>query len=415
MSTLKFIIVGHVDHGKSTLIGRLLYDTNSLPPDKIAEVKKASQELGKDTEFAYLLDYLEEERQQGITIDTTQVFFKTDKREYIIIDVPGHAEFVKNMVTGASQAEAAILIIDTNEGVEEQTKRHAYILSLLGIEQVIGVLNKMDLVDFKENRFIEIKQHVERLLGSIGIQPLVCIPICAIKGDNVARRSKAMDWYKGPTLLDSLDSLKGRESTESKPLIFPVQDVYRIGEKRIIVGRVEAGVIEKGYDIKILPNGQITKVNSIELYSQSSDKAYTGQSIGLTLRDDIFVNRGDVICLPDKEPLLSNKFFAIIFWLAKFDFTKDQLITIRCATQETRCRVEAIKKRINSSTFEIIQEEADILENLEVGEVIIATKRPIAIKSFNDIPELGRFVLVKDEIICAGGTIPYVVKDREND
>ena len=232
-STLNFVIVGHVDHGKSTLIGRLLYDTDSLPSDKIEEIKKTSEGLGRKTEFAYLLDHLEEERQQGLTIDTTQVFFKTDKRCYVIIDAPGHVEFVKNMVTGASQAEAAILIIDVKEGIKEQTKRHAYILSLLGLNQVVVILNKMDLVDFSEGRFNEVKKGAQEFLNSINMDPLFYIPICAIKGDNIARRSERMNWYNGPTLLESLDTLKSRESAENKPLIFPIQDAYKIDDKRI--------------------------------------------------------------------------------------------------------------------------------------------------------------------------------------
>ena len=253
MDVLSFVIVGHVDHGKSTLIGRLLYDTDSLPPDKIEEMQKASTEAGRETEFAYLLDHLEEERKQGVTIDTTQVFFKTDKRRYVIIDAPGHVEFVKNMITGASQAEAAVLIIDVVEGVKEQTKRHSYMLSLLGLHQVVVVLNKMDLVDFSQERFKNVKKGVAEWLKSISIEPTCYIPISAIKGDNVASKSENMDWYTGLTFMESLDTLQNRQTPEDKPLLMPVQDVYKVGEKRINVGRVESGVIEKGTEVKILP------------------------------------------------------------------------------------------------------------------------------------------------------------------
>ncbi|GAI20377.1 unnamed protein product, partial [marine sediment metagenome] len=197
MDVLSFVIVGHVDHGKSTLIGRLLYDTDSLPSDKIEEIKKVSAGQGKRTEFAYLLDHLEEERKQGITIDTTQVFFKTGKRHYVIIDAPGHVEFVKNMITGASQAEAAVLIVDVTEGVKEQTRRHSYMLSLLGLHQAVVVLNKMDLVDFSEERFNTIKKDVQKWLKSINIEPILDIPISAIKGDNIAKKSENMNWYTG--------------------------------------------------------------------------------------------------------------------------------------------------------------------------------------------------------------------------
>ncbi|MFC1755716.1 GTP-binding protein, partial [Thermoproteota archaeon] len=247
--TLKFVIVGHVDHGKSTLIGRLLYDTESLPPDKIEEIRKTSKELGRDTEFAYLLDHLEEERQQGITIDTTQVFFKTDKREYIIIDAPGHVEFCKNMITGASQAEAAVLIVNVKEGVEEQTRRHATILSMLGIDQVVVVINKMDLIDFNKDSYSELKTQVEDLLKTFNIVAGRYIPISALKGDNVAKPSSSMDWYDGPTVLEYLDLLKSKETLENRSLIFPIQGIFKSDPERIAVGRLEAGKISKGQEV----------------------------------------------------------------------------------------------------------------------------------------------------------------------
>ena len=216
MDVLSFVIVGHVDHGKSTLIGRLLFDTDSLPPDKIEEIKKASAGQGRRTEFAYLLDHLEEERKQGITIDTTQVFFKSPKRRYVIIDAPGHVEFVKNMITGASQAEAAVLIVDVAEGVKEQTRRHSYMLSLLGLKQVVVVMNKMDLVDFSQETFDSVKNDVTQWLKSIDIEPKLYIPISAIDGENVIAKSEKMDWYTGPTLLESLDTLQNQLLPEDK-------------------------------------------------------------------------------------------------------------------------------------------------------------------------------------------------------
>ena len=405
MDVLSFVIVGHVDHGKSTLIGRLLYDTDSLPPDKIEEIKKASAGQGKRTEFAYLLDHLEEERKQGITIDTTQVFFKTGKRHYVIIDAPGHVEFVKNMITGASQAEAAVLIVDVTEGVKEQTRRHSYMLSLLGLHQAVVVLNKMDLVDFSEERFNTVKKDVQKWLESINIEPILYIPISAIKGDNIAKKSENMNWYTGPTFLESLDTLQNKQLPEDKPLLLPIQDVYKIGDKRINVGRVESGVIAKGAEIKILPTGQVTNVNSIEKFLEDTDKAVASECVGFTTADSVFLDRGNVVCLPAGEPTLTNRISANIFWIAKQDFGKRQKLTLRCATQETSCKIESINKRINSSTLKVIEENGEILKNLEVAEVIIKTKKPVVVKDFNDVQELGRFVLVQDENICAGGII----------
>jgi sulfate adenylyltransferase large subunit len=404
-NNLKFVIVGHVDHGKSTLIGKLLYDTNSLPADKIEEIKKTSAEVGRKTEFAYLLDHLEEERKQGITIDTTQVFFKTDKREYVIIDAPGHVEFVKNMVTGASQAEAAVLIVDVKEGIRQQTKRHAYILSLLGIDQVIVALNKMDLVDYSQQHFDRVKKGVEEFLDTIKIKPLYCIPISAIVGDNIATPSDKLSWYNGPTFLESLDSLKNPQSPEDKELLLPVQDIYKIDDKRITVGRVEAGKLQSRQTVKVLPSGQTTRIKSIEKFPSQVNTAVAGESIGITTEEPVFLNRGDIICQPDSKANLTNTFDATIIWMSKNDFKKNKKITIRCATQETIAKVEKICKRIDSSTLDIIEQKAETLKNLEVGQVTIKTKNPIVVKSFNDVKELGRFVFVRDATICAGGIV----------
>ena len=405
MDVLSFVIVGHIDHGKSTLIGRLLYDTDSLPPDKIEEIKKASAGQGRNTEFAFLLDHLEEERKQGITIDTTQVFFKTAQRQYVIIDAPGHVEFVKNMITGASQAEAAILIVDAIEGVKEQTKRHSYMLSMLGLKQVIVVINKMDLAEFSQDRFNTVREELQEWLKAINIEPIFYIPMSAIQGENIATKSEKMNWYDGPTFLESLDTLQNRKLAEDKPLLFPIQDVYKVGDKRVNAGRVEAGVITKGIDIKILPTEQITKVNSIEKFLEDTDKAVASECIGMTTTDSVFLDRGNLICLPGSEPAFTDRICANIFWMSKRDFDKGEKLTLRCATQETSCKIENISKRINSSTLELIGENSDVIKNLEVAEVTIKTKTPVAIKDFNDVQELGRFVLVHDDNICAGGII----------
>ncbi|MEW6095976.1 MAG: GTP-binding protein [bacterium] len=405
METIHFVIVGHVDHGKSTLIGRLLYDTNSLSHDKIDEVKMVSKDLGTKIEFAYLLDHLEEERQQKITIETTQTFFKTDKRQYVIIDTPGHVEFVKNMITGASQAEAAILIVDVQEGVREQTKRHSYILSLLDLKQVIVVLNKMDLIGYNQEHFDKVKDDIERFLASINIQPTHYIPICAMHSDNVVKKSTNMPWYDGLTVLESLESLKASIPDENKPLIMTIQDVYKFVDKRIAVGRVETGMIKKGDEIKILPDAQTTKVNSIEKYLEDVDKSYAGECIGITTTEPVFLDRGNVVCEPSKEPYLTDTFKANVFWMSKKDFNKEEKIILRCATQEISCSIKKIEERIDSSSLDILEKDASKLCNLEVGEVIIKTKKPIVIKPFNEIQELGRFVLVRDENICAGGII----------
>lgn len=406
--TLKFVIVGHIDHGKSSLIGRLLYDTDSLPPDKMEEVRKTSKDLGRDTEFAYLLDHLEEERKQGITIDTTQVFFKTDSREYVIIDAPGHVEFVKNMITGASQAEAAVLIVDAKEGMQEQTRRHATVISLLGIDQVLVVINKMDLVNFSKQAYGNLKKEIGNFLKPFNITPQTYIPISALKGDNVAKHSENMPWCEESTVLESLDLLKNKVAAENQTLILPVQDIYKIDDKRVAVGKVETGKVEAGQEIMILPDRKTTKIRSIEKFLESSSVCYAGESIGFTTEDAVFLERGNVVCEKEKPPVTSDNFKASIFWLSKQGCRKGEKILFRCATQEISCKIEQIHRRINSSTMEIIEENADQLNNLEIGEVTIKIKKPVIINTFRDVREIGRFVLVQADNISAGGIITDV-------
>jgi sulfate adenylyltransferase large subunit len=400
---LKFVIVGHVDHGKSTLIGRLLYDTNSLPEEKIEEIKNICESLGKDIEFSYVMDHLEEERDQGITIDTAQTFFNTEKRGYVIIDAPGHVEFVKNMISGASQAEAAVLIVDAEEGVKEQTKRHAYILGMLGLSQVIVVINKMDLIDYDQGRFDNVKTDLLEFLSQVNIKPSYVIPISAKKGDFIANKTGSMNWYDGPALVEALDAFKTKENANDKPLRYVVQDVYSF-DKRIIAGRVESGSIRKGDRIKVLPSGEETSVKSIEEYLKNVTEAQAGKSTGITTEDKLFIDRGNVIVHDDDLPMVTKRINANIFWMDKIPFKKGEILTFRCATQEVPCEIEKINRVINSSTLELIAEEAAEIKNREVASIVIRTDKPVVVENFNKIEELGRFVLGREDT-CAGGII----------
>jgi sulfate adenylyltransferase subunit 1 len=404
---LKFVIVGHVDHGKSTLIGRLFYDTDSLPEEKIEEVRRTCEELGRDLEFGFIMDHLEEERSQGITIDTAQTFFKTAKRRYVIIDAPGHKEFVKNMVTGASQAEAALLIVDTNEGVQEQTKRHAYILGMLGLDQVIVVLNKMDLVGYSEDRFNQVRTDILSFLASLGIKPTYVIPISAKDGDNVAKKSTHMPWYQGLTVLEGLDTFAIKEPALKKPLRFPVQDVYKVKDKRILVGRIEAGRIHQGDPITFLPQATASVVKSVEMLWQNRTEAGAGECIGITLNDPLFVERGAVGCPPDDKPIKTSRIRANVFWMAKRPYKSTDDVHLRLATQEMPITA-TIEKKINSSTLEPITTETDTVWETEVAQMLIQTKQPIVVEDFNRIQELGRFVIVRDLDVVAGGIITHI-------
>ncbi|MFH1402914.1 MAG: GTP-binding protein [Candidatus Altiarchaeota archaeon] len=405
MEHLKLVIVGHVDHGKSTLIGRLLYDTGSLPEGKMQEIERTCKALGRDIEFAYVMDHLQEEREQSITIDTAQTFFKTGRREYVIIDAPGHKEFVKNMITGASQAEAAILIVDAEEGVQEQTKRHAYILGMLGLKQVIAVLNKMDKVGYGKERFEEVKASLLEFLEAINIKPTYVIPISAKEGDNVARKSEKMPWFDGMSILESLDTFVNTERHTEKPLRYPIQDIYMVGGDRVFAGRVESGRIREGQEVTVLPDPRKTKVTGIKVFMDDGKKeAEAGESIGVTIKDKLFLDRGSIIC-DGRLPEVTDTVSAKVFWMGKQPLKKTDRVTIKLATEEVDCGIESIDRRLDSSTLEVLEEDAPQLNENEVGEMVIKTVRPIVVENFNEVPELGRFVIVQGYDVAAGGII----------
>ena len=405
--TLRFVIVGHVDHGKSTLIGRLLYDTGSLSEGKIDEIREICRSLGKDLEFGYVMDHLEEERDQGITIDTAQTFFKTKDRDYVIIDAPGHVEFLKNMITGASQAEAALLIVDAEEGLKEQTRRHAYILHMLGLKQVIAVINKMDLISHSEERFGGVKKELLKLLSTIGIKPSHVIPISAKNGDNIANPSPTMKWYKGPTVLQALDSLRASESHRDKPLRYVVQDIYNF-DKRIVVGRVESGVLRKNAEIKVLPSGEKTVVKTLEEYLRDPIEAEPGKSIGITTEDKLFLDRGCVIVGAEDAPAVTDTVHAHIFWMDRTPGKKGDVMWFRCATQEAPCTIERISRVIDSSSLEVLSLDASEIRNREVADVVIKTDKPVVVEDFNVTEGLGRFVLAREDTV-AGGIITETI------
>ncbi|MBR9679032.1 MAG: GTP-binding protein [Nanoarchaeota archaeon] len=398
-SNLNIVFAGHVDHGKSTLIGRLLYDTKSLPQSIIDDVEQVSKELGKEMEFAYLLDSLEEERKDNITIDTTQIFFKTPERDYTIIDVPGHKEFLKNMITGASMAESALLIVDADEGVQEQTGRHAYVLNMLGIEQVIIVINKMDVVKYDKNRFETVKNEVLQMFNNLGMTPTRVVPISALKGDNVTKKSENIEWAE-TTLINALNSLKGKEDLTNKPMRFLVQDVY---DNNTLVGRVESGKISEKEEITILPYNMKNKIDKIKVWNQEKNTAKAGENIGIILNNSSKMVRGDVL-YTGKKPMISDCFETDVFWLSDKPVSVGESLLWRCATQEVPCTIKEIKKKIDSSNLKEL-ENNNKMEETEVGKLIIQTEKPVVFQKFHDIESLGRFVLVKNDITLAGGVI----------
>ncbi len=403
--SMKIVFVGHVDHGKSTLIGRLLHDTNSLPEGKIEEIKHTCDLLGKELEFAFILDSLQEEREQSVTIDTTQIFFNTDKKDYTIIDAPGHKEFLKNMITGATQAEAAILIVDSEEGVQEQTKRHAYLLNFLGIKKMIVVVNKMDITNYSEDRFNEVKNELLKFLSSFDLEPIITIPISAKKGDNITKKSDNMKWYDGPSIAKALDEIEIEKTDQNKELRFPIQDVYKFEKERIYAGRIESGELNLNDSITFLPSKKETKVKLIKKFNETPESAKEGECIGITLEDPIFLERGEVAVMKEGSPKTADKLNANIFWMSKKEFNIKNKLKLKCATQEVECKIEEINKKMNSSSLEIINEDLDKIKEIEVVRALIKTERPIVFEDVDLIPELGRFVLTIDDEVVAGGTI----------
>jgi bifunctional enzyme CysN/CysC len=411
---LRTVFVGHVDHGKSTLIGRILSDTNSLPEGKLEQVQRACAAENMEFEFAFLLDALLEEQEQNITIDTTQIPFKTAKRNYMIIDAPGHKEFLKNMITGASSADAAVLVIAANEGVQEQSKRHAYLLSLLGVRQFCVVVNKMDLAEYSEARFLEIEKKYREFLKTLNLETNVFIPASARFGENITARSNKMKWHRGPTLAEALDEMAPSAPPTDLPLRFCIQDVYKFDDRRIIAGRIETGTLRVGDELVFSPANKTSIVQSIEhwpvtppeMSARVSDgRAIAGDSIGIMLREQIFVERGYVASHSKDAPIETNRFHADLFWIARQPARVSQLYTARLATQEVKCQIVSLDEVMDSSSLERNPTKADQLARNEVGRLTIQTRAPIVLDNHDRVPPLGRFVLVDDGMICGGGII----------
>lgn len=409
---LRIVFVGHVDHGKSTLVGRLFHDTGSLPEGKLEQIQAVCQKRGVPFEWAFLMDALQAERDQNITIDTSQIWFRTEKRPYVIIDAPGHREFLKNMITGAASADAAFLLIAANEGVREQSRRHGYMLSLLGIRQVVVLVNKMDLVDYDESDFAQIESEYREFLGQIGLDPIRFIPVSAREGDNVAHRPDAMSWYDGPTIVEALDNFDMPRFDEDLPLRFPLQDVYRFDERRILAGRIESGSLRVGDELVFQPFNKVGTIQSIERWNAPPQaSASAGESVGITLTEQIFVERGHVGAHHADEPGVTNRVKANLFWMGRRGLRKGTTYKIKLATQELECKITDFVRVIDASTLETVEREDGVLERDDVAEVVIETKQPMAVDLHNRVMALGRFVIV-DGFDLAGGGIVTGLLDR---
>jgi bifunctional enzyme CysN/CysC len=402
---LRIVTVGHVDHGKSTLIGRLLHETESIPDGKLDMLKAVSLRRGMDFEWSFLLDSLQTERDQGITIDTSQIRLRTATRDVVLIDAPGHVEFLRNMITGASQADAALVIVDVSEGVREQTRRHASLLHLLDVKQVAVVINKMDRIGYDEAQFRGIETEIRDIFTGLGVTPFAVIPVSARDGDGVAQRTANISWYSGATVLESIESFSPALPDREAPFRLPVQAVYKFGDKRIIAGRIETGRIAVGDEIAVHPSGATARIRSIEAWplAAATSQLRAGYSVGITIDRDLFVARGYLIARVDRPPQRARRLQARVFWLNSEPARVGAPITVRIATAEARGTIANIDNVADAGA--LTERHDSVLRQNEVAELDIELVKPIAADHHAENRHTGRVVVEIDGRIAGGGLI----------
>lgn len=427
---MNIVIVGHVDHGKSTVIGRLLADTGSLPDGKLEEVKDRCKRNSKPFEYAFLLDALKDEQSQGITIDTARCFFGSDKRDYIILDAPGHIEFLKNMVTGASRAEAGLLVIDANEGIKENSKRHGHMISMLGIKQVSVLVNKMDLVDYNQDVFENIKEEFTDFLKDVNITPTSFIPISAMSGDNIISNSEKTPWYNGESVLTQVDAFKKAKVKDELPFRMPVQDIYKFtdagDDRRIIAGTIDSGLIKEGDEVIFHPSGKKAKLTSIEGFNvEKRTEVKTHQAVGFTMEPQIYIRPGELMVkAQDPQPKVASRFRANIFWVGKAPMVVGKDYKIKIGTSRTAVKLVDVSSVLDASDLSSDSSKNQI-DRHDVAEAIFETSKPIAFDLAGETDTSGRFVIVDNYEISGGGIILEVdesgesylknkIKEREN-
>jgi len=414
---LNLVTIGHVDHGKSTLVGRLLYDTGAVRDEQMRKLKDLAKELKKETfEFAFVMDKLKEERERGVTIDIMHQRFDTAKFYFTIIDAPGHRDFVKNMITGTSQADGAILVCSAKEGVQEQTKEHAYLAKVLGVGQMLVAINKMDAVNYDEKKYTETKAAVEKLLKGVGFKTddMHFIPTSGYLGDNVAKKSGNMPWYKGPIIIEALDLFKVPEQPINKPLRLPVQDVYSItGVGTVPVGRVETGIMKVNDTILFIPSGAQGEVKSIEMHHEQISEARPGDNVGFNVRGigrgD--AKRGDVVCHGDKPAKAVKEFTAQIIVLNHPSvISKGYTPVFHVHTAQVACTIIEIPKKMDPKTGAVTQENPDFIKTGDAAIIKVRPSKPIVIEKQSDLPQLARFA-IRDmgQTVAAGICIDTVV------
>jgi bifunctional enzyme CysN/CysC len=415
---MNIVIVGHVDHGKSTVIGRLLVDTNSLPEGKLEQVRENCERNSKPFEYAFLIDALKDEQAQGITIDSARVFFKTKKRDYIIIDAPGHIEFLKNMITGASHAEAALLVIDANEGVRENSRRHGYMLSMLGIRQIAVLVNKMDLVNCSEEIYNNIVREYSAFLGQIQVTPACFIPVSGTLGINITPQNQTVPWYAGRTVLDVLEEFKNANEIEDKPFRMPVQDVYkftRFGDnRRIVAGTILSGSVSIGDNILFFPSGKKGVVQSLESFNAPQPATAAAPfAIGLTLTEQIYITRGEMaVKAGEKAPSVTSRIKASLFWLGKKPMTLKKEYQLKAGSAKVPVTIHQISRVLNADTLQWTDVK-NAIDRHDVAECVLQLAGPVAFDIAEENPLTSRFVIIDEYEISGGGIILQALDDSQ--
>ena len=410
---LSVVMVGHVDHGKSTVIGRLLADTCSLPEGKLESIKEFCRRNSRPFEYAFLLDALKDEQALGITIDSARCFFKTSERDYILIDAPGHVEFLKNMITGASRADAAVLVIDVQEGVQENSLRHGYLLSLLGIKQLVVAINKMDLVDRRLDAYEKVKSEYGAFLDRIGVQPTAYVPVCAREGENIAVRT---GWYHGPTVLDCLNSFKKEDELHQSPFRLPVQDIYKFtaeaDDRRIVVGTVQSGTLRPGEKVTFFPSNKTSRVSSFERFNgEGLAEIAPSQAVGLTLEDELYLRPGEILCKTgDRAPHVATRFRTTLFWLGRSPLIRNKRYKMKLNSAHATAELTEVRQVLDASAFYAAKK--DCVDRHDVAECVFETTKPVAFDLASELETTARFVIVDQFEIAGAGIILEALPGR---
>jgi bifunctional enzyme CysN/CysC len=412
------VLAGHVDHGKSTIVGRLLADAGALPDGKLEQVTAYCRRNAKPFEYAFLIDALKNEQAQGVTIDSARVFFRNANRDYILIDAPGHMEFIRNMVTGAARADSALLVVDANEGIQENSRRHGALLAMLGIRQLVVLVNKMDLVGHRQSEFETIKMQFTEFLDRWSLKPTHFIAVSGMLGENIAERSASMPWYDGPTVLECLAGFQPAPPPISKQFRMWVQDVYKFtnngDSRRIVAGTIESGSLHVGDHVIFHPSGKKSSVKSIESFNApAKTSANVSEAVGFTLTEQIYIARGELaVKTNEAHPHIASRFRVSLLWLGREPMVMGKEYTLKIGTTRTACRLEAIHSVQDGASLEL--KKADFIGRHEIADCDILAVNVLAFDYGIEIPATGRFVIVDNYEIRGGGIIRDVLEDKQS-